>query len=165
LKKPALTQPSASGSALKEIRSAIARGEIPPVAALIGFRLTAIARGSARIELDADGRHENPMGTLHGGVICDIADAAMGMAYASLLDRDESFATVELKVNFLRPFWKGRLEARGSVIRKGRIMGLMSCRVTDEKRRLVAFATGTCMTLRGPDADGIKRTRRDEGSR
>jgi uncharacterized protein (TIGR00369 family) len=66
------------------------------------------------------------MGTLHGGIICDIADAAMGMAYASLLRADESFTTVELKINFLRPFWSGRLVAKGKVIKKGRTWGCSS---------------------------------------
>ena len=40
------------------------------------------------------------MGTLHGGVLCDIADAAMGIAYSSNLDEGESFTTLELKINF-----------------------------------------------------------------
>ena len=107
-----------------KIRKALAEGWTPPVAKLIGFRLTKIERGTAAIELQASREHENPMGTLHGGIICDIADAAMGMSYASLLRADESFTTVELKVNFLRPFWSGRLVARGKVIKKGRHMGL-----------------------------------------
>lgn len=61
------------------------RGEIPPppVAKLIGFTLASIDPGCAVVEFSADSRHANPMGTLHGGILCDIADAAMGMAYAS----------------------------------------------------------------------------------
>jgi uncharacterized protein (TIGR00369 family) len=101
------------------------------------------------------------MGTLHGGIICDIADAAMGMAYASLLRADESFTTVELKINFLRPFWSGRLVAKGKVIKKGRTMGLLECRVTDDERRLVAYATSTCMTLDGKKEQGLTRPRND----
>jgi uncharacterized protein (TIGR00369 family) len=60
------------------------RGELPPpsVATLIGLTLTAIEPGRAVMELTADARHANPVGTVHGGVLCDIADAAMGMAYA-----------------------------------------------------------------------------------
>jgi Domain of unknown function (DUF4442) len=57
----------------------------PPIAALIGFTLTAVSPGEAVIELAADRQHANPMGALHGGVLCDIADAAMGIAYASTL--------------------------------------------------------------------------------
>jgi uncharacterized protein (TIGR00369 family) len=149
------------GSGLQRIRRALAEGWTPPVARLVGFRLTKIERGTAAIELQASRKHENPMGTLHGGIICDIADAAMGMAYASLLRADESFTTVELKINFLRPFWSGRLVARGKVIKKGRTMGLLECRVTDDERRLVAYATCTCMTLDGEKEQGLTRPRND----
>lgn len=72
---------------------------------------------------------------------------------------DETFTTVELKVNFLRPFWSGRLVVRGKVIRKGRTMGLVGCRVTDDRRRLVAFATSTCLTLQGEKTQGLARKR------
>jgi len=60
----------------------------PPVAELIGFDLIALEPGLARFELQTDERHANPMGTLHGGILCDIADVAMGMAYASNLHQE-----------------------------------------------------------------------------
>jgi len=132
------------------------RGELPPppVASLIGFELTAIEPGRAVIELVAEARHANPMGTLHGGILCDIADAAMGMAYASTLDEGETFTTLELKINFLKPVWTGRLVATGRVVKGGRTIGLVECDVVDEKERLVARASSTCMTLRGEEAKG-----------
>jgi len=132
------------------------RGELPPppVASVIGFELTAIERGRAVIELVAEARHANPMGTLHGGILCDIADAAMGMAFASTLDEGETFTTLELKINFLKPVWTGRLVATGRVVKGGRTIGLVECDVVDEKERLVARASSTCMTLRGEEANG-----------
>src|SRR2546430_1308326 len=132
------------------------RGEIapPPVAALIGFALVAVEPGSAVVELEATERHANPMGTLHGGVFCDIADAAMGMAWASTLDAGETFTTLELKINFIRPVWTGKLTATGRVVQGGRTIGLVECDVVDEKRRLVARASSTVMTLRGEQASG-----------
>jgi uncharacterized protein (TIGR00369 family) len=99
------------------------------------------------------------MGTLHGGVICDIADAAMGMSYASLLGADESFTTIEIKANFLRPVWSGRLVAKGKVLRKGKSLGLAECRVMDQHKRLVAYATCTCMTIEGVPGSHLKRER------
>src|SRR5712692_6230709 len=95
-------------------------GELPPppIATLIGFRLVSIETGRAQFVLDADPRHANPMGTLHGGVLCDIADAAMGMAYASTLEEGESFTTLELKINFLRPVRTARLIAGGIVVHR-----------------------------------------------
>ena len=119
----------------------------PPVAKLVDFRLVEMAEGTARMEMDADERHWNPMGTLHGGVICDIADAAMGMAFATTLDVAQSFTTVELKVNFLRPVIKSHLVATGKVITRGRTIGLVECEVVDERGKLVAKAASTCMVL------------------
>ena len=131
-------------------------GEVPPpgVATLIGFRLASIEPGRARFELDADARHFNPMGTLHGGVLCDIADAAMGMAYASTLEEGESFTTLELKINFLRPITVAHLVADGLVVQRGKTVGLTECAVTDGRGRLIAKATSTCLTLRGEQARG-----------
>ena len=71
--------------------------------------------------LDADERHHNPMGTLHGGVLCDIADVAMGLAYGSTLEEGETFTTLELKINFLRPVRSARLVADGLVVQRGKI--------------------------------------------
>jgi uncharacterized protein (TIGR00369 family) len=132
------------------------RGELPPppVATLIGFTLTAIEPGRAVLELSADARHANPMGTVHGGILCDVADAAMGMAYASTLDEGESFTTLELKINFLKPVWAGKLVATGRIVKGGRTVGLVECDIVDDKGRLVARATSTCMTLRGDEAKG-----------
>jgi uncharacterized protein (TIGR00369 family) len=131
----------------------IAREPFPaPIGRLLGLTLIYPERGRSVIEFDADERFANPMGTLHGGVLCDIADAAMGAAYRSTLSEDESFTTLELKINFLRPVWKAQLRARARVIQKGKTVGLVECEVLDEKERLISRASSTCMTLRGPSA-------------
>jgi len=139
-----------------DLSEAVARGEVPPppIARLIGFDLVSVKPGEARVELQATEAHANPMGTLHGGVLCDIADAAMGIAYSANLNEGESFTTLELKINFLKPIWKARLLAVGRVIKQGRTVGLVECDITDEKGSLVARATSTCMTLRGEQAQG-----------
>ena len=141
---------------LLELMQKALRGEIPPpsIATLIGFALTSIQPGEAIIELEATERHANPMGTLHGGVLCDIADAAMGTAYASTLEEGETYTTLELKINFLKPVWTGKLRAVGRLVKGGRTIGLVECDVTDEKQSLVARASSTCMTLRGDQARG-----------
>jgi len=87
-------------------------------------------------------------------VLCDIADAAMGMAWASMLADNETFTTLELKINFLRPVWRARLTAEGTVVQRGRTVGLAECAISDERGRLVAKATSTCLTLRGEQAIG-----------
>src|SRR5438128_9374530 len=136
--------------------NAMIRGEEahPPVAELIGFHVTSIEPGKAIFELDAGPQHANPMGTLHGGVLCDVADAAMGIAYASTLGESESFTTLELKINFLRPFRTGKLIATARMVKAGRTIGLAECDVTDAEGRLIARAMSTCMTLRGESGEG-----------
>ena len=78
----------------------------------------------------------------------------MGFAYATRLEDGETFTTVEIKVNYLRPVWKARLRAAARIVKKGRKIGLVECDVTDEKGNLVARASSTCMTLSGEDARG-----------
>ena len=125
-----------------------------PVAKLVGFRPTSVGEGKAVFELQAGPQHANPMGTLHGGVLCDVADAAMGVAYASTLGEGETFTTLELKINFLRPFRNGTLTATARVVKSGRTIGLTECDVTDPEGRLIARAMSTCMTLRGESSEG-----------
>jgi uncharacterized protein (TIGR00369 family) len=132
-------------------------GELPPppIAQTVGFTMVSAGAGRAVIRLEADpARHGNPMGTVHGGVLCDIADAAMGMAYASTLADGESFTTLELKINFLRPVWRATLEAEAVVVHGGRTIGLVECTVIDAQERMVGRATSTCLTLRGDEATG-----------
>ena len=85
------------------------------VARLVGFEAKYVGEGQAVVTLSAGPQHANPMGTVHGGILCDIADAAMGMAFARTLAPDESFTTVELKINFFRPVWQAPLRAEGTV--------------------------------------------------
>jgi uncharacterized protein (TIGR00369 family) len=125
-----------------------------PVARLIGFEAKEIGEGRATVILAAGPQHANRMGTLYGGILCDIADAAMGIAFASTLAAEESFTTVELKINFFRPVWQAMLRAEGTVINRGRTVGYAECTITDEENRLVAKAACTCMVLRGQKAAG-----------
>ncbi len=126
----------------------------PPVAELLGIDVVEAGGGRCTMKLEAGEQHSNPMGTIHGGIIGDVADAAMGMAYFSTLEDGESFTTLELKINFLRPFWTGTLLAHGKVVHRGKSVGMTECDVVDEQGRLIARASSTCMTLRGDAAQG-----------
>lgn len=128
----------------------------PPVATLIGFEAVKVEKGSAVFRLEARrDKHANPMGTIHGGILCDVADAAMGMACASLLDEGESFTTLELKINYLRPVLDASLEARGNVVYSGKSLVYLECNVVVmPEEKLVARASSTCLILRGEQATG-----------
>jgi uncharacterized protein (TIGR00369 family) len=131
-----------------------AGGQSAPISKLLGFRLTHIEAGASTVEIDIDQRFWNPMGTLHGGVLVDIADAAMGLAYAAALKDDESFTTVELKINYLRPFKEGHLKAIAKTVHRGRTVGLMDCEVLDDRGKVIARCSSTCLTLRGEQTKG-----------
>lgn len=143
-------------SSLVERVRRMLRGELPPppVARLVGFAVRSAEGGRAIVTFEAGPQHANPMGTVHGGILADVADAAMGFAYLSTLAEGESFTTLEFKINFLKPVRDGRLRAEGRVVKRGRTIGLTACDLADDQGQLVAFATSTCMTLRGEQARG-----------
>ena len=135
----------------------IASGEIKPpaLAITLGIKPGVFGPGTASFTMDADPEaHGNVMGTLHGGVVATLADTAMGFAFATTLHEGESFATLEIKINFLRPVWESALTASAHVVHRGKTTGLVDCRVTDERDRLIAHATSTCLVLRDAQAEG-----------
>jgi uncharacterized protein (TIGR00369 family) len=69
----------------------------------------------------------------------------MGVAFASTLDVDQSFTTLELKINFLRPVRNSMLQAKARVTSRGKTVGLIECDVTDANGRLMAGASSTCL--------------------
>jgi uncharacterized protein (TIGR00369 family) len=121
----------------------------PPIAELIGFVIEGIGDGHAVGTLQAGPQHANPMGTMHGGVLGDLADAAMGMAFASTLAADESFTTMTLNINYFRPVWRSLLRAEAKVTNRGKNVGYVECDVTDQDGKRVAKANSTCLVLRG----------------
>ena len=132
------------------------RGEVPApeVARLVGFKLVEVEHGHAVFRLRTDERHANPMGTTHGGILCDLADAAMGCAFGSTIAAGESYTTLELAINFLKPVWATTLTATGRVVKRTRKTGLTEADIVDEKGSLVARAKSTCLVLDGDDAKG-----------
>ena len=127
----------------------------PPIAKTLGFRLIEVGPGTATMELMADTEiHANPMGTIHGGVLCDIADAAIGTAHATSLEEGESFTSIDLQINFFRPVWNGRIRAAAKPVNLGRQVSRYVCDILRDDDKLVAQVTSTVMTLRGDQASG-----------
>ncbi|HEY0705084.1 MAG TPA: PaaI family thioesterase [Candidatus Acidoferrales bacterium] len=129
---------------------------LPPIAQLIGFRPISLdlEKGEVTLEMEVSEKHHNPMGTLHGGVLCDIADLAMGMVFAASLEDGESFTTLELKMNFFRPVFKEKILATGRMVKRGKTVGMVECDVKTESGALVARVSSTCLVLRGQQASG-----------
>lgn len=120
----------------------------PPIMHTIGMKLVKFEEGKAIVTLPVDRRFHNPMGTLHGGITTDLADACMGIATMTTLAEEESFTTLELKMNFLRPVIEGELTARATVVHRGRTIAMTEVVVTDQDGKDVARGTATQMVLR-----------------
>lgn len=121
----------------------------------LGFRIAEIDAGYARIELDANAEiHGNQQGTVHGGMLCELADAAIGTAHSTAIAEDETFTSIDLKVSFFRPVWKSVLTATASQIQHGRTISHYQCEITRDDGKVVALAMSTVMTLRGNAASG-----------
>ena len=144
-----LPTPPTTKTLLEHYREAIRTGSHPfPYAETIGFALKEVEPGRAVIELDADARHTNTIGSIHGGVYCSVADTATGIAHGSLLAEGEISTTVDLKVNFLRPLTAGKVRAVARVVKHGRSLTFVDCDVTGSDGKLLVKVSSICMTLR-----------------
>ena len=115
--------------------------ELAPITALLGVRPLAVEAGLARIEMAVDAHLYNAMGTVHGGIFCDLADVAIGVALATVVEDGESFATVQLQMSYLQPVRDGRLVATARLLRRGRAEAHLECEIHDAGGALVAKAT------------------------
>ena len=113
----------------------------------LGARIAEAEPGRVVLELEAGPQHRHGGGVVQGGVITQIADAAMGMSLGTLQEDGLWNTTVELKINFLRPVIEGRLRAIGRVIEMKQTLFFSEADVVDDLGRLVARAYSTCMPV------------------
>src|SRR5438046_5839358 len=118
----------------------------------LGARITEAEPGRVVLELVAGPQHRHGGGVVQGGVITQIADAAMGMSLATLQPDGMWNTTIELKINFLRPVVEGRLRAVGRRVAMRQTLLFSEADVLDEHDRLVARASSTCMPV--PEGQG-----------
>ncbi|MCQ3943370.1 MAG: PaaI family thioesterase [Alphaproteobacteria bacterium] len=123
------------------------RRPAPPMADTLGFRLIAVEKGRALFEGLPQERHYNPIGVVHGGLAMTLLDSALGCAVHSMLDRGETYTTLEIKVNLVRPITRdtGPIRAEGRIVYRGRTVGTSEGDLKDAGGKLYAHATTTCM--------------------
>ena len=119
----------------------------PPISELIGFHLTEIEPGRAVFEGLPEFRHYNPIGTVHAGFTATLLDSAVGCAVFSTMAKGETWTTLELKLNLVRPLTKdtGVVRAEGRIIHRGRTVATAEGDLKDRAGKLYAHATTTCM--------------------
>ncbi|HVH62570.1 MAG TPA: PaaI family thioesterase [Candidatus Dormibacteraeota bacterium] len=118
----------------------------------LGARISEAEPGRVVVELIAGPKHRHGGGVVQGGVITQIADAAMGMSLATLQEDGMWNTTIELKINFVRPFVEGRLRAVGRVIQMQGKLLFSEADVIDDKNKLIARASSTCTPV--PEGQG-----------
>lgn len=140
--------PAMSGS---EYLDAMLQGRVPgpPIAQLMGFTLVSAAVGEAVFESVPDESVYNPIGTVHGGLVCTLLDSACGCAVQSTLERGFGYTSIDLNVSYLRPVFadSGRLRCIGRVVKPGRRVAFAEAEVLDDAGRLVARATSSLLVF------------------
>lgn len=129
------------------IRKWMQSGVSMPVSRLVGMSVESVEDGSAICSMIASEKHWNPFNTVHGGILCDLSDLAMGVAFMTTLQPGEGLATIELKINYLRPARTGKLTAHAIVAHRGRSTGFVECTITDEAGKLIAKSSSTCVVV------------------
>jgi len=134
-----------------EFTQAIVDGRIPPppIASIFGFDLVEVSAGESLFRLIPDGSMLNPLGLVHGGTLCTLMDSAIGVAVQTASPAGVGFATIELKISFLRPMpYDGRaVEARGKVIQIGRKIAFGEAHCYNADGKLVGHATSSLAAI------------------
>ncbi len=111
---------------------------------LVGTEVSSTEEGRAAVTLKAEERHLNPSGTVHGGVISTLIDAAMAEALNTITEEDEQPFTIQITVNYMKPGKPGPLTSTAQVRKGGERITIVEAEVVQEDDdEVVALATGT----------------------
>ncbi len=137
-----------------EYLTAIAAGELPgaPIAALFGTRPVEVEAGRVIFTCTPDESAYNPIGVVHGGLVCTLLDSVLACAVQTTLPAGTGYTSIELKINYLRAVTVDSVELRaeGVVTKPGRRVAFADGTVRDGQGRLVATATGSCLVFPHP---------------
>jgi uncharacterized protein (TIGR00369 family) len=132
-----------------EFVQGLADGTLPlnTIARTLGYDVIEAANGRVVVAVEPNGEHLNPAGTVHGGLAATLLDTCMGLAVQSTLEKGRSQTTLEFKISLVRPVTPGMglIKAEGRVLSCGRRVGTAEGRLTDDKGRLLAHGTTTCL--------------------
>jgi uncharacterized protein (TIGR00369 family) len=149
---PAILGNEGAGLSGREFMQAIAEGQLPPppMANLVGARLVYVGDGDVRFLCRPDESAYNPLGMVHGGLLCTLLDFAAGAAVHTLLPAGVAFSSIEIKVSYLKAVRAdtGELEAHGHVLRIGGRVAFAEAHARDGYGELVGHATSSIAVLR-----------------
>lgn len=121
----------------------------PPMGVLMNFEMVEAERGRVVMTCTPGEEHYNPLGVVHGGLLCTLLDTVIGCATHTTLERGTGYTSIELKVNYLRPVTldTGELTATGTVTKEGRRVVFADGIVTDADGNLLATASSSLLVL------------------
>ncbi|SEJ48010.1 uncharacterized domain 1-containing protein [Arthrobacter sp. yr096] len=121
----------------------------PPMNHLMNMTLVEAGQGTATFTCQPDESHYNPLGTVHGGLVCTLLDSALGCAVQTTLPQGMGYTSIEIKVNYLRPVHAGSgpLTCVGVVTKPGNRVAFADGTVTDAKGKVVATASGSLLVF------------------
>lgn len=129
--------------------TAIAEGIVPPppISGLMGFAAARVERGTVVFTCTPDESAYNPIGLVHGGLVCTLLDSVLGCAVHTTLARGTGYTSLEIKVSYLRPVRtsSGELTATGRATKRGARAAFADGEVRDSRDKLVATASSTCL--------------------
>jgi uncharacterized protein (TIGR00369 family) len=148
---PTVNATAASTLSGLDFLSAVRSGALPrpPIAQLLGFTLVEVAYGLAAFECTPDESVYNPIGVVHGGLVCTLTDSAAGCAVQSSLEAGVAYTSIDINVTYLRPITKetGLIRATGRLTKPGRKVAYATVEVTDRAGKLLAQATSSCLIM------------------
>ena len=146
---PRVTAEHAAAMPGLDFMQAVIAGEVPgaPIGALMGFAGGSAEAGRVTFLCTPDESVYNPIGIVHGGLVCTLLDSALGCAVHTTLPAGSAYTSLELKVSYLRPVTRdsGQLVTVGTVTKPGRRAAFAEGTVHDAAGRLVATASSTLL--------------------
>ncbi|MGQ8975973.1 PaaI family thioesterase [Acinetobacter schindleri] len=122
---------------------------MPSMATTIPMKPTLIESGQVTFEVQADQRHLNPLGGVHGGFTATVLDTVTGCAIHTVLEAGAGYGTIDLNIKMCRPIPQNRpLTAIGQIINTSKNLAISEGKIIDEDGKLYAHATATCMIFR-----------------
>jgi uncharacterized protein (TIGR00369 family) len=148
---PAITALGAMERSGLETMRAIRDGELPapPIAHLMQFDIVELAEGRVEFSCVLDESVYNPIGVVHGGLVCTLLDTVAGCAVHTTLPQGMAYTSIELKVSYLRPVHatSGPLTAVGTVVKPGRRVAFAEGEVRDAAGAVVATASSSLLVF------------------
>ena len=149
--EPADLLPVLAATAGADYVAGISDGTIPPppIASTLGFGPLRLVDGAVVLELEPQSFHDNPIGSMHGGVIATLLDTVTGCAVHSTLPAGVGYTSLDLSVRFIRAVrpGSGTVTATGRVVHRGSRTAVAEASLVDASGRLIATATSTCLVM------------------